>query len=71
MNLVPQNMNLNRGEWKAMENSWERALRAGKEVTDVSVRPVYSGLSIRPYKIEVSYTIDGIEYKKAFYNKGK
>lgn len=71
MNLVPQNMNLNRGEWKAMENSWERALRAGKEVTDVTVRPVYPGSSIRPYKIEVSYTIDGIEYKQAFYNKGK
>lgn len=71
MNLVPQNMNLNRGEWKAMENSWERALRAGKEVTDVTVRPVYPGSSIRPYKIEISYTIDGIEYKQAFYNKGK
>lgn len=69
-NLVPQNFHLNRGEWKAMENSWERALRAGKDVTDVRIRPIYDGKSIRPYKIDVRYTVDGKAYSKTFYNAG-
>lgn len=69
-NLVPQNFHLNRGEWKAMENSWERALRSGKDVTDVRIRPIYDGKSIRPYKIDVRYTVDGKAYSKTFYNAG-
>jgi WXG100 family type VII secretion target len=69
VNLVPQNMNLNRGNWKTMENEWDRALQEGKKVT-VDIRVIYpSGNSSRPDHFVVKYTIDGQSYQKFFRNK--
>lgn len=31
-NLVPMNSNLNRGEWKKLENEWANALNDGDKV---------------------------------------
>ena len=69
VNLTPQNMNLNRGNWKKMENEWDRALQDGKKVA-VDIRVVYpSGNSFRPDRFEVKYTIDGRSYQKFFSNR--
>ncbi|EOW4654480.1 DNA/RNA non-specific endonuclease [Proteus mirabilis] len=58
LNIVPMNSNLNRSEWKKMENSWVKALKDNKEV-DVKIEPIYSGNSERPVKFNVRYTIEG------------
>ncbi|MEY0291136.1 DNA/RNA non-specific endonuclease, partial [Providencia rettgeri] len=58
LNIVPMNSNLNRSEWKKMENSWAKALKDNKEV-DVRIEPIYSGNSERPVKFNVRYTIEG------------
>lgn len=58
-NLVPQNANLNRGEWKAMENEWARAVDAKKKV-QVEIKPLYYDDTKRPEYFSVTYTIDGV-----------
>ena len=58
LNIVPMNSNLNRGEWKKMENSWAKALRENKQV-EVKIDLVYSGDNNRPVKFNVKYTIEG------------
>ncbi|WED25511.1 DNA/RNA non-specific endonuclease [Vibrio sp. DW001] len=58
INLVPMNGNLNKGEWKKLENSWAEKLREGKSV-DVTVEPVYSSSSVRPDSFNITYTVDG------------
>lgn len=68
-NLVPMDANLNRGEFKAMENQWAKALEDGKEV-HVSISPEYSGDSFRPDSFVVKYVIDGETSVKIFENKG-
>lgn len=48
-NIVPMDSTLNRGDWKAMENSWARALSEDPPKTvEVIVSPQYSGTSARP-----------------------
>ena len=58
INIVPMNSNLNRVEWKKMENLWAKALKENKQV-DVKIEPIYSGNSERPVKFNVRYTIEG------------
>jgi hypothetical protein len=67
-NLVPQSAHLNRGEWKAMENLWDRALRNGDNV-HVTITPVYKGPSVRPHLFDVTYSISGISTTKLFKNR--
>jgi predicted ribonuclease toxin of YeeF-YezG toxin-antitoxin module len=67
MNHFAQNMNLNRGEYKALENRWQKALESGKEVM-VDIKPSYIGDSIRPEKLDIIYKIDGIPFIKSFKN---
>ncbi|XSB70370.1 DNA/RNA non-specific endonuclease [Xanthomonas translucens pv. undulosa] len=55
LNLVPMNANLNKGAWKAMENSWSSALKEGKSVK-VKIEPIYSGQG-RPDKFNVTYQL--------------
>ena len=63
------NANLNRGEWKQMENEWAKALRKGKTVK-VKIEPLYEGTDIRPNRFIVSYSIDNKEfYYLEFYNQ--
>lgn len=50
--------NLNRSEWKKMENIWARSLKDNKEIT-VKIEPIYIGNSDKPAKINVRYTIEG------------
>lgn len=49
--------NLNKGVWKAMENSWAKDLKAGKKV-DVQIQPIYSDNSKRPSSFNVTYSVD-------------
>lgn len=50
-NLVAMDRTLNRGEWKVMENSWERALVEGNDVSFI-IKPKY-WYSSRPYAFKV------------------
>jgi WXG100 family type VII secretion target len=69
VNLVPQNMNLNRGAWKRMENDWATALGQNKPVK-VDIRVLYPpGNSARPAVFEVQYWIDGQRRIKTFRNQ--
>ncbi|MBP1202853.1 hypothetical protein JOD97_000867 [Duganella sp. 1411] len=66
-NHFAQNMNLNRGEYKVLENRWQKALENGKEVL-IDIKPSYLGDSIRPEKLDIIYKIDGIPFSKSFKN---
>lgn len=62
-NLVAQNYNLNRGEYKKMENGWASTLEEknekGEQAYDVHVeiKPMYRGTSERPDTFIVKDTI--------------
>ena len=55
-NLVAMRANLNRGDWKTMENIWKRSLDKGQKV-EVEIKPNYSGNSQRPVSFDVRYKI--------------
>ena len=67
-NLVPQDSNLNRGEWKAMENSWADGLSKGQDVK-VMVEPVYGDDKVRPESFEVLSQVDGELTYSSFLNE--
>ncbi len=67
-NHFAQDMNLNRGAYKSMENSWQRAMQQGLDVS-VEITPHYAGDSLRPVSIDVAYTIDGVPYEISFMNR--
>ncbi len=67
-NHFAQDMNFNRGAYKTLENSWQRALDNGSSV-NISITPNYLGNSLRPHTIDLRYTIDGIPYQKSFFNR--
>lgn len=66
-NLVPQNANLNLGKWKAMENDWDRAVKAGQDVS-VRIRPRYTSEDARPAWFDVESKIDNVERSRRFHN---
>jgi hypothetical protein len=54
-NLIPQNYNLNRGDWKSMENSWETAIKNGYDVI-AQIEVLYpSNNSSRPSLLVAKY----------------
>ncbi len=55
-NLVPMDGNLNKGEWKKLENMWAKQLDKGRTV-EVKIHPVYKGNSQRPASFEIEYKI--------------
>ena len=55
-NLVPMRRNLNRGDWRSMENTWKSALKKGQKV-QVEIKINYSGASQRPISFDVRYKI--------------
>ncbi|MDE2619367.1 MAG: DNA/RNA non-specific endonuclease [Sphingomonadales bacterium] len=57
-NHFAQNARFNRGRYRALEDKWARALRAGQSV-HVHITPHYVGTSQRPASITVVTTIDG------------
>lgn len=67
-NLVPMDANLNRGEFKALENKLASAVEDGKEVK-ITIEPEYSGDSYRPDRFMVTYSINGDEHITVFENK--
>nr|WP_318660959.1 DNA/RNA non-specific endonuclease [uncultured Treponema sp.] len=67
INYVPQTQTLNRGDWKAMENEWKKALEKGKKI-EVDIKINYNSTR-RPTDFEVIYYIDGIRNKKLFLNE--
>ncbi|RJE86541.1 hypothetical protein D3P04_07435 [Paracoccus onubensis] len=52
-NLFPQQFNFNRGAYKAIEDEWERAIKAGYEV-QVNVKLTPPGAA-RPDRVEVEW----------------
>jgi hypothetical protein len=67
-NHFAQDMNFNRGEYKSLENTWQRALDSGKSVT-VDIQPTYPLNSLRPSDLDIYYTIDEKPYLKTFINR--
>jgi hypothetical protein len=66
-NHFAQSARFNRGSYRALEDTWARALRQGKGVF-VQITPHYLGRSQRPAWLNVSWTIDGFTKNQAFRN---
>lgn len=66
-NMVPQDANINRNDFKNFENELAKEVKDGKKVT-VNVEPVYEGDSRRPVAIVVTDAIDGEESVRVFPN---
>lgn len=67
-NLLPQDMNLNRGRWRALEDEWTRERRADRQV-DYMIIPVLRGSSRRPTHMNVWWWVDGEERSLRFPNE--
>ena len=52
------NSNLNRGEWKALENRWTKNLPEAKTVK-VKIEPLYERTSLRSESFYITSSIDG------------
>jgi hypothetical protein len=57
-NHFAQDANFNRGRYRVLEDQWAKLKRAGRVVT-VTIVPHYRGTSVRPFEIDVSFTING------------
>jgi len=66
-NMIPQDANVNRNDFKKFENELAKEVKDGKEV-NVKVEPIYEGDSKRPVAIVVTYSIDGEESVRVFPN---
>lgn len=66
-NMIPQDANINRNDFKNFENELAKEVKNGKEVK-VKIEPVYDGDSRRPSAIVVTYSIDGEESVIVFPN---
>lgn len=66
-NMIPQDAEINRNDFKNFENELAKEVKDGKEVT-VKIEPVYSGDSRRPDAIVVTYSIDGEQSVRIFPN---
>lgn len=49
---------LNRGDWRSMERTWDKALENNKKV-EVKIESIYRGDSMQPVSFEVEYKIEG------------
>lgn len=67
-NHFAQDMNFNRGAYKRLENTWQRALDNGQSVY-IDIKPSYPGASLRPESLDVLYKIDDVPYTKSFFNR--
>ena len=66
-NMVPQDAEINRNDYKNLENELAREVRDGKEV-HYRVEPVYEGESRRPSAFVATYSIDGEKDVRIFPN---
>ncbi|ASY43634.1 MAG: DNA/RNA non-specific endonuclease [Pseudomonadota bacterium] len=70
VNHFAQDRNFHRGAYRAMEDGWARNLRDGKRVV-VHIVPLYEGTSKRPYRIHVTWRVNGREEFRDFSNESK
>lgn len=66
-NMIPQEAEINRGNYKNFENELAEYVKAGKEVS-LAIEPVYEGDSRRPTALLAVYSIDGSENMRIFPN---
>lgn len=66
-NMIPQDADINRNDFKNFENELAQEVKDGKSV-HVKVEPVYEGDSRRPSAIVVTYSINGEVGVKVFPN---
>lgn len=66
-NMIPQDANINRNDFKNFENELAKEVKDGKEV-NIKVEPIYEGDSKRPVAIVVTYSINGEESVRVFPN---
>jgi len=57
-NLVSQASNVNLSAFKTIENTWKKAVNAGKKV-EVDIKVIYDDGAVRPSSFDVTYKIDG------------
>lgn len=69
-NHFAQDANFNRGAYRALEDQWAKAVRSGKRVF-VDIVPLYRGTSMRPYRINVTWYVDGKRSFTSFPNARK
>jgi hypothetical protein len=67
-NHFAQDANFNRGAYRALEDEWARAIRAGRSVM-VRIVPGYEGSSRRPSLINVWFWVDGKRKSLRFPNE--
>jgi len=67
INYLPQTINLNRGKWKSMEDSWAKALELKQKVA-VEITPLFSGASKKPYKFIIREDVNGTRRLIEFLN---
>ncbi|WP_250930994.1 DNA/RNA non-specific endonuclease [Clostridium felsineum] len=66
-NLVSQLSNVNKSQYKKIENKWANAIDEGKNVKiDVEIK--YDGDNLRPSGFDVKYEIDGKSYRQSLSN---
>ena len=66
-NMIPQDANINRKDYRNFENELAKEVKEGKEVY-VKVEVIYSEDSRRPIALNVNYSIDGKENIRIFPN---
>lgn len=66
-NIVSMDSDLNRGEYKAMEDIWAESIKLGKSVSG-TIELKYSGKSYRPDMLDVWYDIGEGSVEKVFSN---
>lgn len=69
-NHFAQDASFNRGAYRALEDGWAREVRAGRRVF-VDIVPHYRGASARPYKLTVTWQMDGRRQTREFRNERK
>lgn len=67
-NHFAQDSNFNRGGYRALEDEWAKAVRAGRRVL-VDITPYYRGTSRRPYKLTIVWIVDGHRRSRDFQNE--
>jgi len=66
-NLVSQLSNVNKSQYKKIENKWAKAIDEGKNVKiDAEIK--YDGNNLRPSGFDVKYEIDGKSYRQSLSN---
>jgi hypothetical protein len=67
-NHFAQDANFNRGTYRALEDEWDTAEKAGKKIY-VRIVAFYKGQSKRPSQLVVSYTIGSTTKQRTFQNE--